>query len=174
MGVAAEARIKMPQISQLAATYASQIFWLLLTFGIVFVVIGLGMVPKIQGTVDQRDAAVTADLAAAERARADADQAEEAWRVRENANRAEAQKVLADARQVAAKATEATLNEANARNAAHLAAEEARIGEASKAALAEIEQVAAEAAQSIVTRLSGASVSDADARNAVKAVLANG
>ncbi|MBP6111483.1 MAG: ATPase, partial [Sphingobium sp.] len=38
----------MPQIAQLAATYSSQIFWLLLTFGFVFFVIGLGMVPKVQ------------------------------------------------------------------------------------------------------------------------------
>ena len=59
----------MPQISQLAATYASQIFWLLLTFGFVFFVIGLGMVPKVQGTIDSRDKSVADDLAAAEAAR---------------------------------------------------------------------------------------------------------
>lgn len=164
----------MPQISQLAATYASQIFWLVLTFGIVFVVIGLGMVPKVQGTIDQRDQAVSGDLAAAEQARADADRAEEEWRARENAIRADAQKVLAEARASAAKATETTLSEANGRIAAHLAAEEMRIAEASKAAMAEIEAVAAEAAQTIVSRLSGATVNEAEARDAVKAVLVNG
>jgi F-type H+-transporting ATPase subunit b len=164
----------MPQISQLAATYASQIFWLLLTFGIVFVVIGLGMVPKIQGTIDQRDNMVTDDLAAAERARADADRAEEDWRTRENAIRAEAQKVIAEARAAAAKTTEQTLGQANDRIAVRLSAEEARIAEASQAAMTEIETVAAEAAQTIVSRLSGASVSEAEARNAVKAVLVNG
>src|SRR5687768_2452013 len=102
----------MPQISQLAATYASQIFWLLLTFGIVFVVIGLGMVPKIQGTVDTRDKTSAGDLAAAEAARVAADRAEEEWRNRENAIRAEAQKVIAEARAQAAKSTEHTLAEA--------------------------------------------------------------
>lgn len=164
----------MPQISQLAATYASQIFWLLLTFGIVFVVIGLGMVPKIQGNVDQRDQTVAGDLAAAEAARAAADQAEEQWRVRENAIRADAQKVIAEARAKAAKATEATLAGANERIAAQLSAEEIRIADASRTAMAEIEAVAAEAAQTIVSRLSGANVSEAEARDAVKAVLANG
>lgn len=164
----------MPQISQLAATYASQIFWLLLTFGIVFVVIGLGMVPKIQGTVDQRDKSVTEDLAAAEAARGAADQAEEAWRARENAIRAEAQKVLAEARATAAKATEKTLGEANDRIAKRLIAEESRIADAGKAAMGEIEAVAADAAQTIVSRLSGATVSAGDARDAVKAVLADG
>lgn len=164
----------MPQISQLAATYASQIFWLLLTFGIVFVVIGLGMVPKIQGNVDKRDQIVTDDLAAAEAARAAADQAEEQWRVRENAIRADAQKVIAEARSEAARRTEAVLTQANERVNARLSAEEARIAEASKAAMAQIEAVAAEAAQTIVARISGATVSDDEARGAVKAVLANG
>lgn len=164
----------MPQISQLAATYASQIFWLLLTFGIVFVVIGLGMVPKIQGTIDSRDQTIAGDLAAAEAARAAADRAEEEWRARENAIRAEAQKVIAEARAQAARSTERTLGEANERIAAKLSAEEARIAEASRTALAEIEAVAAEAAQTIVARLSGATVSEAEARDAVKAVLAHG
>jgi F-type H+-transporting ATPase subunit b len=164
----------MPQISQLAATYASQIFWLLLTFGIVFVVIGLGMVPKIQGTVDQRDQMVTGDLAAAEAARRAADEAEEQWRTRENAIRADAQKVIAEARAEAAKRTEATLAEANQRVNARLSAEEARIAGASQAAMTEIEAVAAEAAQTIVARISGANVSEDEARGAVKAVLANG
>ncbi|MBS0503029.1 MAG: ATPase [Proteobacteria bacterium] len=164
----------MPQISQLAATYASQIFWLLLTFGIVFVVIGLGMVPKIQGTVDQRDRTVADDLVAAEGARKAADQAEEEWRTRENAIRAEAQKVLAEARATAARATEKTLGEANDRIAQRLTSEESRIAEAGRAAMSEIEAVAADAAQTIVARLSGANVSDDEARNAVKAVLVNG
>ncbi len=164
----------MPQISQLAATYASQIFWLLVTFGIVFVVIGLGMVPKIQGTVDQRDKSVADDLAAAERARGEADTVEAEWRARENAIRADAQRVLGEARQAAARSTEATLAVANDRIGAHLAAEEARIAAAAQAALGEVENVAAEAAQTIVARLSGASVSEAEARQAVKAVLAHG
>ena len=164
----------MPQISQLAATYASQIFWLLLTFGIVFVVIGLGMVPKIQATVDDRDRLVADDLAAAQSARRAADEAEEQWRSQENAIRAEAQQVIAEARARAAKSTEATLAATNAGIAERLSAEEARIADASRTALNEIEAVAAEAAQSIVARLSGATVSEDQARDAVKAVLAHG
>ena len=32
---------EVPQISQLAATWASQIFWLLVTFGAVFFIVGM-------------------------------------------------------------------------------------------------------------------------------------
>ncbi|MEL0210564.1 MAG: ATPase, partial [Novosphingobium sp.] len=35
----------MPQIAQLAETWSSQIFWLLVFFGITFFFIGRGMVP---------------------------------------------------------------------------------------------------------------------------------
>ena len=44
----------MPQISQFAENWyaASQIFWVLLTFGFVFLVIGRGMLPKIGSALD--------------------------------------------------------------------------------------------------------------------------
>ena len=81
----------MPQIEQIAATYASQIFWLLVTFGIVYFLIGKAMVPKVLSTVDARDRRIADDLAAAEAARAEADRTEEAWRVEMDQARAAAQ-----------------------------------------------------------------------------------
>lgn len=161
----------MPQIEQLSATYASQIFWLVLVFGLIFFVVGRGMVPKIQGTIDSRDKTVADDLAAAEAARASADQVEEEWRVRENQNRAAAQALLAEARGDATRASEARLAEAGAGIDARIADAEARIAASSRAAMSEIETVAAEAARDIVVRLSGAEVSEDEARARVKAVM---
>lgn len=164
----------MPQISQLAATYASQIFWLLLTFGFVFFVVGLGMVPKVQGTIDTRDQSVADDLAAAEAARVAADAAEERWRQQENAAREQAQQKQAAARSEAAAATAQSLAQAAEALNAKVAAEERRIAGATQAALSEIESVAAEAAQDIVARLSGVTATETEARSAVKAVLGHG
>ena len=164
----------MPQISQLAATYASQIFWLLVTFGLVFFIVGRGMLPKVQKTIDARDQSIAADLAAAAKARDEADKAEEAWRQRDQANREKAQALVAEARQNAAKATEATLAAANAEQAQRIAAGEAEVKAATTRALGEIEALAAEAAQEIVARISGAQVSAEEARNAVKAAVAHG
>ncbi|MBX3566159.1 MAG: ATPase [Sphingomonas sp.] len=161
----------MPQISQLAETYASQIFWLLLTFGFVFFVVGKMMLPKVLSTVDARDQSVAGDLAAAEAARAAADQAEENWRVQENAAREAAQKRIAEARAKGSAKAEKTLAAAGAKNDAKLADAEARIADASKAAMAEIEAVAADAAADIVARISGAKVTSAEAKTAVKAAL---
>ena len=85
----------MPQIAQLAETYSSQIFWLLVIFGLVFFIVGRGMVPRVMQTVELRDQQIADDLAAAQAARDAADQQEAAWRSRENADRAQAQALVA-------------------------------------------------------------------------------
>src|SRR3546814_15133718 len=90
----------MPQINQLAENwyFASQLFWLTLIFGAVFVVIGLDMYPKIEATVDARDRKVADDLAAAKAAHAAADHLEDQYRQQNDAARAEAQKAVPDAK----------------------------------------------------------------------------
>ena len=85
----------MPQLSQLALVYQSQWFWLLLVLGVIYFFVGRGIVPKVEATVDQRDAQIAADLAEAERLREEADATEEAWRATINQAHAEAQAVAA-------------------------------------------------------------------------------
>ena len=164
----------MPQIAQLADTWSSQVFWLLVFFGITFFVIGKGMVPKVMETVAQRDGQIAADLAAAKAARDAADEQEDAWRVRENENRAAAQAIVAKAKDEAAAKSEEKLKAAQTRIDKKLADAEARIGEARTAALAEVESVAVEAAQDIVQRLAGVKVTKPAAAKAVKEAMANG
>lgn len=161
----------MPQIAQLAATYSSQIFWLLLTFGFVFFIIGLGMVPKIQSTVDARDAKISEDLARAKAAFARADEIEDEHRARENAARAAAQAVVAEAKAKAAKDTEKKVAAEDKKIAAKIGEAEEAIRASSAKALAEIEAVAADAAEAMVAKISGAAVSPDAAAQAVKAAL---
>lgn len=161
----------MPQIAQLAATYSSQIFWVLLTFGFVFFVIGLGMVPKVQSTVDARDKKISDDLESAKANSAAADALEADWRAKENEARAEAQAKLAEAKAQSLKDREAKLATADAAIGEKLTAAEAAIGAGRGKALAEIETVAAEAAADIVRRLAGAEVPASAALQAVKAVM---
>lgn len=164
----------MPQIAQLADTYASQIFWLLVFFGFTFFVIGRGMVPRVLATVEARDTQIAADLAAAQAARDEADRQEEAWRVRENENRAQAQGVLAKAKADAAARTEGRLAEAQTRIDARLTEAENRIAASRDAAMTEIETVATEAAQDIVQRLAGVRVDAPAAAVAVKEAMSRG
>lgn len=164
----------MPQIAQLAETYASQIFWLLLIFGFVYFVIGRGMVPKVMDTVGMRDKQIADDLAAAQSARDAADEAEEAWRQRENANREAAQTLVNEAKSKAQASTETKLAAVQSRIDTQLAEAEARIETSRAEAAAEIESVAAEAAQDIANRLAQISVTKTEARSAVKKAMANG
>lgn len=164
----------MPQIAQLAETYSSQIFWLLVFFGFTFFVIGRGMVPKVLATVEARDTQIAADLAAAQAARDEADRQEEAWRLRENENRAQAQSVLAKAKADAAATTEQRLAKAQTKIDAQLTEAETRIAASRDAAMGEIEVVAAEAAQDIVQRLAGVKVTKPSAAKAVKEAMSRG
>ena len=164
----------MPQIAQLAETWSSQVFWLLVFFGLTFFVIGKGMVPKVMDTVAKRDGQIAEDLAAAKAARDAADEQEEAWRVKENENRAAAQAIVAKAKDEAAAKSEKKLKAAQTRIDKKLADAEARIGEARTAALAEVETVAAEAAQDIVKTLAGVAVTKPVAAKAVKEQMAHG
>jgi len=164
----------MPQIAQLPEIWSSQVFWALIFFGITFFVIGRGMVPKVMETVELRDKQISSDLAAAQAARDAADSQEEAWRERQNANRAQAQGLIAEAKAKAAKASEAKLAAAQTKLDAKLEAAEVEIEAARTSAMAEIEDVATEAVQDIVARLAGAKVDKRSARSAVKKAFANG
>lgn len=164
----------MPQIAQISEIFGSQLFWLIISFGLIYLVIGRGMVPKISGTVEARDRRIADDLAAAEAARAEADAREEAYRVQTEANRAEALKLTQAAKDASARETETRVKAADAETSARVADAEVRIRSAADAAMADIETVAAEAAQEMVAKLSGAQVSRERAAEAVRMALANG
>ena len=161
----------MPQINQLSEIFFSQLFWLLLVFGIIYFWIGKGMVPKIQSVVEDRDRKIADDLAAAQSAREQAEAAEEAYRERIEASRSEALKVAGEAKTQAALDTEKRLKAVDEQIGARVAEAEGRIRAAADAARRELEPVAAEAASQLVTKLTGQAISAQDAEPAVKAVL---
>jgi F-type H+-transporting ATPase subunit b len=161
----------MPQLSQLALVYQSQWFWLLLVLAAIYFFVGRGMVPKVEATVDQRDARIAADLAEAERLRAEADATEEEWRSRINDAHADAQALAHDAKDRALRDTEKRVHVADTKLAAKTEEAARALDEARQSALAEIEGLAAEAAREIVGKLTGAKVDDKAARKAVAGAL---
>jgi F-type H+-transporting ATPase subunit b len=164
----------MPQIDQIAEIFASQLFWLAIFFGALFLIVGLGMVPKIQGTVDARDSRIAGDLQEAATARETADRLEEEYRLAMDRSRADAARVAAEAKAAAAKAAEERVRVADAAAAGRLEEASQRIAAARASAEAEIELVAAEAAQAMVERVAGVTVDPAVARAAVQQELVRG
>jgi F-type H+-transporting ATPase subunit b len=161
----------MPQIVQLPLIFFSQLFWLAVVFGIIYFVIAKGMVPKIQGVVEDRDRKIADDLAAAQKAREQAEASEEVYRQRIDAGRGEALKVAQEAKRKAALDTEKKLKAIDEKIGKKVAEAEAKIREAADKARRELEPVAAEAASELVAKLTGQRVAAKDAEPAVKAVL---
>ena len=153
----------MPQLAQLALVYQSQWFWLLLVLGAIYFFVGRGIVPKVEATVEDRDAKIAADLAEAERLRDEADKTELAWRTRINEGHGEAQALIAQAKA-----------KADAELAAKADTAAGELDQARRSALAEIEALAVELTQEIVAKVAGGKVTEAKARKAVAEALNHG
>ena len=158
----------MPQLNQLDLVAYSQFFWLAIVLALIYFGIGKAMVPKIQSTVEQRDKRIAEDLAAAERARVEADETEEAYRQRMDASRAEAMKLTSAAKSEVAKAIEAKAAKADAANHKKLEKAEARIRAARDAAHAEIAAAAAEMTQDVVAKVAGLKIGREQALKAIE------
>jgi F-type H+-transporting ATPase subunit b len=161
----------MPQLAQLALVYQSQWFWLLLTLGAIYFLIGRGIVPKVAETADQRDAQIAADLAEADRLRGEADAAEEAWCAKLNAAHAEAQAEIAAAKEKSSADAAKRVATADKKLAEEAEKAASELDQARRSALTEIEALAAEATRDIVAKLTGGSVSEETARRAVAGAM---
>jgi F-type H+-transporting ATPase subunit b len=161
----------MPQITQLPFIFWSQLFWVALVFGFIFFVIGRGMLPKIQGTVELRDQKIAEDLEQAQAARTQAEDTEAAWRARMDAARSEAARLAQEAKQKSAQETEKKVKAAADKLNVKIESSEAKIRDALTAARTEIETVAADATREMVQRLTGIKVDANEAASAVKAEL---
>jgi F-type H+-transporting ATPase subunit b len=150
-----------PQVAWLA------VFFVILYFGIVGPTL-----PKLGKVVTERENKVTGDIASAETAKATADQlaAEHAAGIASAQDKARA--LTAEARAKASAAVEARLREANAALDAQAAKAEAELAAARTKAMSEIEGVAADAAATIVEKLTGKRPADAAAATAVRSAMA--
>ncbi len=149
-------------------TFPSQIFWLVVSFAVLFVVLWRIAGPRINGVITMRRSVINADIAAADKARGDAESASAAYQTALAGARARAQSVAEDNRQKlnAEIATAKAGAEADAARA--MADADARIAATRVAAQAHVIKAAEEAAIAIVARLTGESVSPADAARAAK------
>ncbi|MBS1239472.1 MAG: atpF2 [Proteobacteria bacterium] len=163
----------MPQISQLMLVYQSQWFWLLLVLGAIYFFVGRGIVPKVEATVDDRDAKIAADLAEAGRLRDAAEKIEETWRARMNGAQSDVQVATAKAKAKADADAAKRVAKADAELAGEAEAAAAALAKARTAALAEIDAVAVESARAIVAKLTGNEVTAARAKQAVAEAMSH-
>jgi F-type H+-transporting ATPase subunit b len=157
----------MPQLNPL--DWAPQLIWLLITFGILYLLMVYVALPRIGSVIEARADRIAKDLAQADKYRRETEEAIAAY-----------EQALAEAKQKAhaiIDAGRAKLKEETAAERAKLdrqlgkkgAEAEARIAEAKTSAMREVNAVAADVAADIVRRLIGVAPAKAEIDQAVSA-----
>lgn len=159
----------MPQFDFAVAT--PQIVWLVLTFGLLFLMMR-SMLPRVEQVTEARARAIGDDLEAAEAAKLEAAGIDAAYQADLAAARSAAMHVVDEAKTAAARETEAQMKIVGVEVDTKITAAGARIAAARSEAMTRLDAVAAEAAADIVERLTGKRPSDTDASRAVTAVAA--
>ncbi|RVU35035.1 F0F1 ATP synthase subunit B' [Hwanghaeella grinnelliae] len=157
----------MPQFEQLD-TFASQIFWLIVTFSVLYIILSRMVLPRIGTVVTTRQKKIDDDLGRAESLKQKAATVQEAYEE-------SLAKAAEDARAVHRQAAEeiaAKSEKAHAKLGASLAddAKQAddRIAESKTATLEELQAGAVEVVQAATERLIGVSVDESAARAALE------
>jgi F-type H+-transporting ATPase subunit b len=148
----------MPQFD-FANVFTPQLFWLAVFFVVLYFGIVRLTLPRLDKVMTEREDTISGDLASARAAKEAADQVAEEYRASMAQSRAEAQGVIARAKDEAAKASEKRIAAADKRLAKKLAEAEAEIEAARQAASEHVREIAADGAQAIVAKLTGESVS---------------
>lgn len=162
----------MPQLDFANPLTAGHAVWMLVIFGLLYFVMERFALPSVQSVLDERAAAIRADLDSAAEASASAKAAQAELDKAEARARAEAQAAVRGAMDHA-KAQAATASEAvNARLAATLAEAEGRIAAEKGRAMAGIGGVATGLASDVVHRVAGITPDRGAIESAVGAALA--
>ncbi len=147
--------------------FASQIFWVAITFTLLYFVLSRFILPRIGGAIEERKDKIADNLDAAAQMKAQADETVEAYEKELAEARTRAQSVAAEARAEVDKEIAEATREADTELEAKLADSEARIQAARESALAEVRTIASSAAATAAEHLAGLTVSEADADKAV-------
>ena len=141
----------MPQLD--FSTYPNQIFWLVITIVVIYLILSRVALPRIGAVLADRQGTITNDIAAAEELKLKAQEAEEAYNQALADARLEAQKIIADAKaEIQADLDDATAK-ADAQISAKTAESEKRIAEIRAGADQSVTEVAKDTAKAIVDAL---------------------
>jgi F-type H+-transporting ATPase subunit b len=165
-GHGAEASTGMPQLD--FSTWPNQIFWLLVTLVVIYFVLSRVVLPRIGSVLAERSGTITNDLAAAEELKQKAVAAEKAYNDALANARAEAAKIVAEAKADIQKDLDVAIAKADAEIAAKAAESESKISEIRAGALESVTEVAKDTAAALVAALGG----KADAKSVTAAVAA--
>ncbi len=152
-----------------ANTFGPQLFWLAITFGILYLLMSKVALPRIGEILEVRRDRIEGDLAEAERLRQKTEQAIKAYEDELASARAKAHEIAEGTRANIKKEIELEREKVEAELDKKIASAEARIAQTKQEALANVDQIASETVVAIISKLSG-KISNKEALNAVKHV----
>ena len=143
----------MPQLD--FSTFGNQIFWLVVTLVVIYLILSRVALPRIAGVLAERSGTISNDLAAAEELKANAVAAEEAYNQALSDARAEAAKIVASTKADIKAELDAAIAKADAEISQKTAESEKVISEIRATALESVEEVAKSTAMALVSALGG-------------------
>jgi F-type H+-transporting ATPase subunit b len=156
-----------------SSTFASQLVWLVITFVVLYALIAKVALPRVSSIFAQRQNRIDEDLAQANAFKAQSDTALAAYEKALADARARAQAIAGEMRDKQAAETKASRKKLEEQLNAKLAEAEKIIATTKQAAMANVRNIAADAAKDIVERLIGTAPADSAVDAAVKDALKN-
>ena len=136
-------------------TFASQLLWFALAFGLLYWLMSKMALPRIAEILENRTNRIAADLDDAQRLKDDSDAAAAAYEKSLGDARAKAKAIAQETRDALLAESEAKRKVLEAQLAEKIAASEAAISARTAEAMASVRGIAADAATAIVERLTG-------------------
>ena len=137
------------------ATFAPQLIWLALTFGLLYLILKRVVLPRVGEVIEERGDRIKRDLAQAEKLKADTEKALANYEQALGDARAKAGAIAKTMRDKLTAEVDKERAKVEAQIAAKLAEAESRIAETKSKALASVGDIASEVAGVIVARLIG-------------------
>ena len=156
----------MPQLD--ISLWPPQLVWLAISFAILYFIVSRIIIPRTGGVIEQRKTTVAADLASAEKDKVESQNALKAYEAFLADARAKASDVAIKSRTKLNAETDVARAKIDAELAAKSADSDKKIAVSKSKALANIDEVAADIAATIVDKLTGAKV----AKTALVAAIA--
>lgn len=149
------------------STYASQLVWLAITFGIFYVLMKRVALPRIAGILEMRRDRISQDLDEAQRLSDESDAAHAAYEHELAEARKRAHAIAQDARDEAKAETDAEREKVENDLNEKMASAEAQISKIKQDALSGIDEIAGGTAEAIVKELIGGTVTKAELAKAI-------
>ncbi len=150
-----------------SSTFASQLLWLVLTFAALYLLMSRVALPRVGAIIENRQKRIAGDLAEAQGMKDQSDAAIAAYEKALAEARGRAQTLANEAREKHAAAAEADRKTLDAKLNAHIAESEKTIAASRASAMANVRNIASEAAAAIVERLTGSAPAAGDVSAAV-------